>query len=62
VSAVAGLKTMEVLRRDGQYERLKSNGERLMASFAKHLTAAGHDHQIVGEPWLFDVLFRPAIA
>jgi glutamate-1-semialdehyde 2,1-aminomutase len=57
VSAVAGLKTMEVLRRDGQYEKLKSNGERLMVSFAKHLTAAGHDHQIVGEPWLFDVLF-----
>jgi glutamate-1-semialdehyde 2,1-aminomutase len=58
-AAVAGLKTMEVLRRDGQYDRLKSNGERLMASFSKHLTAAGHDHQIVGEPWLFDVLFTP---
>jgi glutamate-1-semialdehyde 2,1-aminomutase len=57
VAAVAGLKTMEVLRREGQYDRLKANGERLMASFSKHLSAAGHDHQIVGEPWLFDVLF-----
>ena len=57
VAAVAGLKTMEVLRREGQYDRLKANGERLMASFSKHLSAAGHDYQIVGEPWLFDVLF-----
>ena len=57
VAAVAGLKTMEVLRREGQYDRLKANGERLMASFSKHLSAVGHDHQIVGEPWLFDVLF-----
>ncbi len=57
VAAVAGLKTMEVLRREGQYDRLKANGERLMASFSKHLAAAGHDHRIVGEPWLFDVLF-----
>lgn len=57
VAAVAGLKTMEVLRRDGQYDQLKANGERLMASFSKHLSAAGHDYQIVGEPWLFDVLF-----
>ena len=57
VAAVAGLKTMEVLRRYGQYERLKANGERLMASFSRHLTAAGHDHQVVGEPWLFDILF-----
>ncbi len=57
VAAVAGLKTMEVLRRDGQYDRLKANGERLMASFARYLSSAGHAHRIVGEPWLFDVLF-----
>ena len=29
VGAVAGLKTMEILRRDGQYRRLKANGKRL---------------------------------
>lgn len=57
IAAVAGLKTMEILRRQGQFDKLKKNGQRLMALFSTHLTAAGHDHQIVGEPWLFDVLF-----
>ena len=57
VAAVAGLKTMEILRRPGQYEKLKAIGERLMAMFAEHLNANGHTHQIVGHPTLFDVVF-----
>ena len=57
VAAVAGLKTMEVLRRTGAYDRLIASGERLMGMFEKHLTAQNITHQIVGHPTLFDVIF-----
>ncbi len=57
VAAVAGLKTMEILRRPGQYDRLRASGERLMAAFSRHLDAAGHAHRVVGHPTLFDVIF-----
>ncbi|MEQ9491310.1 MAG: aminotransferase class III-fold pyridoxal phosphate-dependent enzyme [Alphaproteobacteria bacterium] len=57
VAAVAGLKTMEILRLPGQYDRLRASGERLMAAFSKHLDAAGHAHRVVGHPTLFDVIF-----
>ena len=57
LAAAAGLKTLEILRRDGAYERLRSSGERLMAALAKHLTEADVAHQIVGDPVLFDVVF-----
>ncbi|MDW4550201.1 aminotransferase class III-fold pyridoxal phosphate-dependent enzyme [Defluviimonas sp. D31] len=57
VAAVAGLKTMEILRRDGAYATLRAHGERLQAMFARHLDAAGVAHRIVGHPTLFDVVF-----
>lgn len=57
VASVAGLKTMEILRRPGQYDTLHTLGERLMGMFTEHLSAAGHAHQIVGHPTLFDVVF-----
>ena len=57
VAAVAGLKTMEILRRDGAYATLNANGVRLREMFTKHLSAHGIDHQIVGHPTLFDVVF-----
>ena len=57
VAAVAGLKTMEVLRRDGAYDTLRANGRRLMRMQADALTAAGIAHRIVGDPTLFDILF-----
>ena len=57
VAAVAGLKTMEILRRPGAYEKLMANGERLQEMFTHHLQAAGVPHRIVGHPTLFDVLF-----
>ena len=56
VAAVAGLKTMEILRREGNYDRLRANGARLMAMFGKHLDGAGIAHQIVGHETLFDVV------
>jgi glutamate-1-semialdehyde 2,1-aminomutase len=57
VGAVAGLKTMEILRREGAYERLQANGERIIGLFRKHLDAAGIAYRIVGDAQLFDVLF-----
>ena len=57
VAAVAGMKTMEILRRDGMYDKLRTNGQVIMDALAEHLAAAGHPHQIVGDPTLFDVVF-----
>ena len=63
VAAIAGLKTMEILCRDGNYSQLTDNGNKLQAMFKKHLDASGHDYQITGDPTLFDILFTetPAI-
>ncbi|MEO1115545.1 MAG: aminotransferase class III-fold pyridoxal phosphate-dependent enzyme [Pseudomonadota bacterium] len=57
VASVAGLKTLEILRRPGAYETIRENGERLMAAYKTHLDAAGIAHRLVGEPFLFDVVF-----
>ncbi|MEX0316454.1 MAG: aspartate aminotransferase family protein [Ruegeria sp.] len=57
VAAVAGLKTMEVLRRDGQYDKLRANGRRLMEMAGAALDAHGIAHRIVGDPTLFEIVF-----
>ena len=57
VAAVAGLKTLEILRRDGQYERLRGLGCRIRAMAAEALNAHDIPHQIVGDPTLFEVVF-----
>ncbi len=57
VAAVAGLKTLDLLRAPGAYERMRANGRRVMDALTTHLTAAGIAHQIVGDPVLFDVVF-----
>ncbi len=57
IAAVAGMKTMEILRRPGQYDKLRGLGKTLMNAISEHLGKAGFDHQIVGDPTLFDVLF-----
>ena len=57
VAAAAGLKTLEILRRPGQYENLRANGQRVMNAMTKYLTKAGHDHQLMGHPTMFDVVF-----
>ena len=61
VAAVAGLKTLEILRRPGSYEQLRTLGKTLMQAITRHLSASGHAHQIVGEPPLFDVVFAEGI-
>ena len=57
VASVAGLKTLEILRRPGQYEQLRSVGRRLMNAFSEQLDKAGFSHRIVGDETLFDVVF-----
>ena len=57
VASVAGLKTLEILRREGQYEHFRKTGVRLQKLFSTALSDAGIDHRVVGDPTLFDVLF-----
>ena len=57
VASVAGLKTMEILRRPGAYEKIRENGEFIMQALRQNLSGAGIAHQIVGDATLFDVIF-----
>lgn len=57
VAAAAGLKTMEILRRPGMYDRLIANGQRVMDALTRELTAAGVPFHLVGDPVLFEVVF-----
>ena len=57
VAAVAGLATLEVLRRPGSYERLFANGRALRSALEAALSASGLPATVVGEPPLFDVVF-----
>ncbi len=57
VSAVAGLATLEVLKRPGTYDRVFATGRELMGTLADLLASAGLPAQVVGEPVLFDVVF-----
>ncbi|MEM6487963.1 MAG: aminotransferase class III-fold pyridoxal phosphate-dependent enzyme [Pseudomonadota bacterium] len=63
VAAAAGLKTLEILRRAGSYDRLRANGRAMMASLGDALAGAGVPHTVVGDPVLFDaVLAAPPVA
>lgn len=57
VAAVAGLKTMEILKRPGAYEKLRSNGKVIIDAIHEHLGAAGVEHQVVGDETLFDIVY-----
>jgi len=57
VAATAGIKTMEILRRPGQYERLRDLGQTLMDMQSAELTQQGISHRICGDPTLFDIYF-----
>ncbi|MFY0692700.1 MAG: aminotransferase class III-fold pyridoxal phosphate-dependent enzyme [Paracoccaceae bacterium] len=57
VAAVAGLKTLEILRRDGQYAKLRGFGETLMETARNALDTHGIAHRIVGDQTLFDIVF-----
>lgn len=57
VASVAGLKTMEILRREGAYDQLRATGATLQQMQVDELTKAGIPHQICGDETLFDVYF-----
>ncbi|GAB5446251.1 aspartate aminotransferase family protein [Gymnodinialimonas sp.] len=57
VAAAAGLKTMEVLRRDGAYDHLREIGRRLQQMQSDALSTASIPHQICGDETLFDIFF-----
>ncbi|TBX27836.1 aspartate aminotransferase family protein [Nioella sediminis] len=60
VAAAAGLKTMEILRRPGQYDRLRDLGQRLMEMQSAALSDHGIAHRLCGDATLFDVYFTDA--
>ncbi len=57
VAAAAGLKTIEILRRPGAYEKLFATGRELMARLSAILREKGVAAQVTGEPALFDLVF-----
>ena len=61
IAAAAGLKTMEILRRPGQYDRLRTLGRSLMDMQSEDLNGAGIAHQICGDPTLFDLYFTESV-
>ncbi|WP_120504094.1 aspartate aminotransferase family protein [Sulfitobacter mediterraneus] len=60
IAAAAGLKTMEVLRREGSYDTLRAIGKSLQDMQSDALTKAGVPHQICGDETLFDIFFTKA--
>ena len=60
IAAAAGLKTMEVLRRDGSYDQLRTTGRTLKMMQSDALSQAGIAHQICGDDTLFDIFFTNA--
>lgn len=60
VAAAAGLKTMEVLRREGSYDRLREIGRALKEMQSQALEKAGIVHRICGDETLFDIYFTDA--
>ena len=57
VASVAGLKTLEILRREGTYERIFATGNRLRNELQRMLSEAELPARVVGEAPLFDVFF-----
>src|SRR5690242_9870182 len=57
VASVAGLATLEVLKRPGTYERVFKTGRTLMSALSDLLSKAGVKATVIGEPPLFDVVF-----
>jgi glutamate-1-semialdehyde 2,1-aminomutase len=57
VASIAGLATLEVLKRPGAYDQVFATGRELMATLDELLKKAGIKAQVIGEPPLFDVLF-----
>lgn len=57
VASVAGLATLDILKRPGAYEQVFATGRTLMAALSDLLQRSGFKAQVIGEPPLFDILF-----
>ena len=57
VASIAGLVTLEVLRKAGTYDRVFATGRRLMEGLAGMIRERGLPAQVIGEPVLFDIVF-----
>ena len=57
IAAAAGLKTMEVLNREGSYDQLRNTGRALQDMQRSALDAVGIPYQICGDETLFDIFF-----
>jgi|TARA_B100001971_G_scaffold102137_1_gene94121 glutamate-1-semialdehyde 2,1-aminomutase len=57
IAAVAGLKTLEILRREGTYERLAATGQRLLDALQQLLEQAEIPAKVMGHSTFFDVYF-----
>ena len=57
VAAVAGLATLDVLKRPGTYEGVFANGRKLMDTLSELIKKHGFKAQVIGEPPLFDIIF-----
>lgn len=57
VAAIAGLKSLEILRREGQYDKLRALGNQVQGMIRAALDPTGAAYRIVGDPTLFEVVF-----
>ena len=60
IAAVAGLKTLEILRRPGTYESMRATGGALKEALQRMLDEAEIPARVTGEDMLFDVYFTSA--
>jgi glutamate-1-semialdehyde 2,1-aminomutase len=57
IAAAAGLKTLEILKRPGSYEKIFANGRALMDGYGRILQDAGVTARVVGDAPMFDIVF-----
>jgi glutamate-1-semialdehyde 2,1-aminomutase len=57
IAAAAGLKTLEILKRPGAYERIFKTGRALMDGYSDILARARVKARVVGDAPMFDVVF-----
>ena len=57
IAAVAGLKTLEILKRPGAYEQIFKTGRALMEGYADILKRARVKARVVGDAPMFDIVF-----
>ncbi len=57
IAAVAGLATLDILKREGTYQRLFATGQQLKDALQRLLSEAEIPAQVVGDAPLFDVFF-----